>query len=238
MNDEIFTEIKKLTVGQGKIILTQGLIAKEVIIQHRLRMDCWTGTKRTKIEQRSFKDSLAAYYERINASHPNKLKCMIMEEYFPFHQVRAAHIWKYSTNGVGLFDFNLKENDVNCERNGLLLAEAIEEAFDVKKVCFLVNPLDPEKIILKVLDPSILLSVVCPGVATKFEDIDGAQLMHPDGKIPYRRILHWHARLSYNAAIKRGWIENSETFTNYFDLSIGGSIPDFSIYQDNVDSII
>ncbi len=67
-----------------------------------------------------------------------------------------------------------------------------------------------------------------------FKDIDTKQLQHPEGKMPYRRIRDWHAKCASRGAIARGWIEASETFVNFLDLSIDSSIPDLCIYQDEL----
>jgi hypothetical protein len=65
---------------------------------------------------------------------------MILNKFFDRTLVRAAHIWKAATKGVGLPEFGLKESDINNERNGLLLYESIEKAFDHKQLCFIYNP--------------------------------------------------------------------------------------------------
>lgn len=41
--------------------------------------------------------------------------------------VVAVHIWKCSTWGEGLEEFNLKPSDVKSARNGLLVLEPIEK---------------------------------------------------------------------------------------------------------------
>jgi hypothetical protein len=59
-----------------------------------------------------------------------------------------------------------------------------------------------------------------------FADIDGAVLQTPRGNIPYRRLLSFHARCSYKYAKDKGWINSTDTFQEYFDLSEGASNPD------------
>jgi hypothetical protein len=81
---------------------------------------------------------------------------MILNKFFPYHEVRASHIWKYSTS-AGLGDFGLNESDLTSTRNRMLMCISIEEAFDVKRLCFLVNRLHPDQIVEKVLDPSLFL---------------------------------------------------------------------------------
>jgi hypothetical protein len=232
----IFVEldISSLLREVKKIGRVQEYIAKEVIIQHHIRMDPWSDSKRTRVEQCEFKESLATYYDRRHSSETKLLKCMILNKFFPYHEVRASHIWKYSTKGAGLGEFGLNESDLSSPRNGMLMCISIEEAFDVKRLCFLVNRLHPDQIVVKVLDPSLIPLPIRKDHPRTFKDIDTKQLQHPEGKMPYRRILDWHAKCAYRSAIARGWIEASETFENFFDLSIDSSIPDLCIYQDEL----
>ncbi len=207
-------------------------VAKEVIIQHRLRMDVWTDSKRSKCEQAEFKERLIKFY---NCAHPidkGVLRCMVMNKYFPREKVIASHIWKYSTRGTGLEEFGLKESDITSERNGVLICENIEDAFDSKRVCFLIDRLKSDNIFLKVLDPSLMGNLVIEGHPRTFQNIDGKQLHNPPGSIPYRRILDWHAKCAYQSAKSRGWIEYTDSFNDFFNMSLGSSIPDLNIYQD------
>ena len=194
-------------------------MSKEVVTLHYIRMDPWGESKRTKVEQHEFKESLAEFYDRKHRSDRGKLKCMILNKYFPYHE-------------VGLLEFSLNENDISSPRNGMLMCTSIEEAFDVKRLCFLVDKVRQHIIYVKVLDPSLMPMRIRDDHKSTFSDIDGTQLRHPDGKMPFRRILDWHAKCAYRSAISRSWIEASETFDDYFNLSIDSSIPDFHIYQD------
>ncbi|CAF1360194.1 unnamed protein product [Didymodactylos carnosus] len=87
--------------------------------------------EKTKDEQQDFKNKLILYYE-CGSTNTKTIKCMIMNKYFDRGLVRAAPIWKAATHGVGLTEFRLEEADVNNERNGLLLFESVEKAFDSK----------------------------------------------------------------------------------------------------------
>ena len=151
---------------------------------------------------------------------------MILNKQFNRNLVRAAHIWKLATNGVGLVEFQLNETDVNNERNGLLLSESIEQAFDAKKICFIYDPFAGVlrlKLLCKdlanrfVLDDSTLRSKF--GELRKFEDIDGAPLILPAGIYPYSRLLNWHGRCSYRTAKAKNWINADDNLTDFFDLS-------------------
>jgi len=204
-------------------------IGKETVIQKRKRLDVWTPSKRSMKEQADFKDKLIAFYKRDDPKDPNMLFCMVLNRGYPRVNIRAAHIWKHATHGEGLEEFQLDASDISSERNGFLLAEAIEGAFDSKQLCFLYNPLQ-QNLVCCVLDPSILENYVTPSTTTKFRDIDGKPLVHPPGCMPFRRLLSWHAQCSFNVALRRKWIDDTkfQTFKDFHSLSEGASIPDFN----------
>lgn len=212
------------------------LMAKEVIISFRRRMDIWSMSKRTREEQKQFKNSLISYYQ---CAHPNEtdlVKCMVLNDYFPRKTVIASHIWKFCTEGEGLREFNLEPSDLNSPRNGLLICESIERAFDEKRLCFLIDRIRSTDLYIKVLDRNLLDPLnspkVCDGSTKTFLDIDGCMLQCPSNSIPFRRILDFHAKCSFEKAINKGWLEPSSSFVDFFDMSIGSSIPDLHIYQD------
>jgi len=167
--------------------------------------------------------------QRDDPKDPNMLFCMVLNRGYPRVNIRAAHIWKHATHGEGLEEFQLDASDISSERNGFLLAEAIEGAFDSKQLCFLYNPLQ-QNLVCCVLDPSILENYVTPSTTTKFRDIDGKPLVHPPGCMPFRRLLSWHAQCSFNVALRRKWIDDTkfQTFKDFHSLSEGASIPDFN----------
>lgn len=68
--------------------------------------------------------------------------------------------------------FGLQEVDVNNNnpRNGLLLTKKIEEAFDVKHVCFLYNPIS-QQLIFKVLNPDLMNVKIHPYYGETFATI-------------------------------------------------------------------
>jgi hypothetical protein len=82
-------------------------------------VDIWPGN-RSQIEQTNFKDELIINYQCGNPNH-NNIKCMMLNAFFSRDIARASHIWKYSTNGVGLTEFGLNYSDLNNYRNGLLM---------------------------------------------------------------------------------------------------------------------
>lgn len=234
------TGISTELANQGKELGKQSkkieFVAKEVVIQHRMRLDIWTESKRSKEEQPAFKDALIAFYQRQHPSDPHLLKCMVLDDFFPKTLVIASHIWKHCTHGEGLDEFGLQENDLSNPRNGILMCKEIEQAFDTKRLCFLVDRLNTNNLVLKVLDPLLLDPATSPLVLSghsllKFCDIDGYSLKHPVDNLPFRRILDFHAKRSYQKAINRGWLAANSTFDDFFDMSIGASIPDLYVYQ-------
>jgi len=199
-------------------------------------MDNWTESKRSKEEQEVFKGVLITYYQRQHPTDDKLLRCMILDHFFPKQLVIASHIWKHCTHGEGLDEFGLREDDLSNPRNGILMCRDIEQAFDTKRLCFLVDRLRSDNLTVKVLDPVLLSPTTSPMVISghstvKFSDIDGLVLQHPVGNLPFRRILDFHAKRSYQKAINRGWLAPSSTFDDFFDMSIGSSIPDLNIYQ-------
>ncbi len=223
-----------------KLIKILEVVAKEVEVQHRLRMDVWSESKRSQHEQESFKTSLIQFYQRQDPSDDKRLRCMILNDFFPRQLVIASHIWKYCTRGRGLEEFGLNEEDLNSPRNGILMCKEIEQAFDTKRLCFLVNKICSEALVVKVLDPALLdpatSPVVIPGYSTvKFCDIDGLPLRHPVGNLPFRRILNFHAKRSFQTAIKKKWLAADSRIDDYFEMSIGSSLPDFHVYQSESD---
>ena len=234
-NTELVKAQKSIANSFAKNDRVMKIIAKEVVTQHRLRMDIWSSSKRTKVEQSGFKSKLVSEYQRAS-SNSEYIKCMILDVDLPKSKVIASHIWKYCTNGEGLEDFNLLQSDVSQFRNGMLLCEDIEKAFDTKRVCFLIDRIRPQNIVLKVLDPSLLDVVVCNESPTNpketFNSINGRSLQHPPDVFPYRRILDFHAKVSFRSAIGKGWLQHDASFDSFFDMSIDASIPDFNIYQD------
>jgi hypothetical protein len=190
--------------------------------------DIWTESGRSTAEQTAFKKRLIDYYNRQSYAflQTPKLKCMILDKYFPPDVVIASHIWKNCMHGVGMPKFGLTGQDSTSPRNGLLMLKIIEERFDIKDVCFLYNPF-LKKLTLKVLNPDIMDTVVVPSAKT-FRMLDGALLRHPRDKFPYRRILNFHAKCAYRRARERQWntVGNNEVVSDYFNLSEGGYMPE------------
>lgn len=214
---------EKIDSGNRKLNYT----GKELRMAKRQRMDCWTPSKRTQTEQTEFKQKVIEFYQRQDPNVPGNLLCMVLNRSYPRDQVRAAHMWKYKTYGKGLEEFGLEYSDVSSPRNGLILAEGIEQAFDAKQVCFFCGL--GKDITLAVLDPTLLNKLVAPSTQKTFQDINGSKLLFPPGNLPFRRILNWHAKLSYEEALSRKWIDKAtfDLYEDYGKLSDNASNPDY-----------
>ncbi|CAF1542355.1 unnamed protein product, partial [Rotaria sp. Silwood1] len=146
--------------------------------------------------------------------------------------VMAAHIWEAATKGVGLTEFGLIESDINNERNGLLLHECIEKAFDHQQLCFIYNPFSGYlhvtilcinlKYMLIIDDPQMRINL---NERRKFNDIDGNTLILAKDIYPYRRLLNQHARCAYKTGKLNKWIDDNEKFEGFFYLSGLVSLP-------------
>lgn len=223
--------LKDLSKDISKLVRVTKFVAKEVVIQHRLRMDRWRSSKRTKKDSEKFKAALVSFYDRGNPAN-NQVKCMILDTFFPRNQVIAGHIWKHETAGEGLEEFGLAVGDLDNPRNGILMSEGFEIQFDVKRVCLLIDRIHSQNIVVKVLDPSLLQELVSPSPTVTFGSIDGRSICHPLDKFPFRRILDFHAKCSFRVAAANGWITQTDTLESFFDMSVGASIPDLDVYQD------
>lgn len=227
----VVVEVNKKNEKFHQIFLT---IVKEVMHQKRKRLDVWTPSKRTLAEHQGFKETILDFYQRRDGH--DQVYCMVLNRSYPRNQVRATHIWKASTFGDGLTEFGLKKEDVSSPQNGLLLAEGIEQAFNNKEVCFVWNPLQ-QHLQLLVLNPDLMNQCVFPSRSKTFRDIHNSRLHHPPGKLPFRRLISWHASRSYQYARNRNWIDDEafEQFNDFSDLSENASNPEF--LDEELDSI-
>jgi hypothetical protein len=131
---------------------------------------------------------------------------MVLDDFFPKQLDTASHIRKNCTYGEGLAEFGLQEGDLSNPRNGILMCEEIEH-------CSIA------------LFSPITSPLVIPEYShLKFCDIDGYSLKHPLNNLPFRRILDFHAKRSYQKAINCGWLVANSTFDAFFNMSIGDSI--------------
>ena len=55
-----------------------------------------------------------------------------------------------------------------------------------------------------------------------YYSVDGLELQLPDAIFPFRRILSLHAKLSSSRALDNEWIQPTESFESYFNISDNG----------------
>ena len=215
----LLQEIRNVTVAFGA--LRDQLERSEVRLLCK-DLDCWHSNARTHVENKSFKDALIEFYE---SAVGDQVKCMATGRAYAPHEVRASHIIKRSTNGDTMGLYGLPP-DIDNPRNGLLLLEPIEVAFDRKDICILHNPITG-KLTMKVLNPQLKTEVMKGGQNEsfkygKYELIDGAVLQLPNDKFPYRRVLSMHAKFAFSRALHLGWISDTEVLDSYFNVSDTG----------------
>ena len=221
---QVLQEVRAL--NDGNLALQDGLVAlQDAMVRNELRnlrkeLDCWHSNARTLVESTSFKDTLIEFY---HCAVGDRVKCMATGRDYPRKEVRASHIIKRSTNGDTMDLFGLLA-DIDNPRNGMLLLEPIEQAFDRKDICILYNPVS-RGLTMKVLNPQLrdaeMRSEQGKTYGT-YGSIDGAVLQLPEGKFPYRRVLSMHAKFAFSRALNMCWIEDTEVLENYFNVSDTG----------------
>jgi hypothetical protein len=179
--------------------------------------------------RKNFRISVSTYYHGSdNAKAP---RCMVSGSQATGDKgVVAAHIWPYSSLGLGLERFGLAKEDVHGPRNGLLLLKQIESAFDKKQAAFFYNEARRafEFVVLdkQSLNEQPIHGVVRDGdavVQVHFKDLHGQELQLPPGAFergafPYRRLLAWHFAQALGKAATQCWCPAAE-LAQYYPLS-------------------
>jgi len=218
-------------------------LTKEIYFQKRRRYDFWSRSNcsaiRSQEENLKWKTAVANYYKDDKIK---TIQCMVTGHNVQ-DEVRASHIWKWSSGGKGLTMFNLEEKDVESERNGLLLVTGLERAFDTKRICFVYNPFD-QKFYVYILDPALIQQPVALKVApddTVTKVLPGLtygqlhlhfHLYMPEKK-PFRRLLYFHAKCCFDYAKEMGWKVDRQQWKIYRELSQGSSA--FSADEEDTD---
>ena len=98
------------------------------------------------------------------------------------------------------------------------MTNGIAEAFDNQQVCFLCDTLN-NRLCLWVADSKILSETIEGSDPPKrFEDVHKKPLHCPGDRMPFRRLLSWHARLTLE--LRKESIQ-AENITSEYDLSPG-----------------
>jgi len=123
-------------------------------------------------------------------------------------QVRTAHLWPYSkaTNTTLLEALNLCRKDIEFDpKNAMRLSPAIERAFDHQEVCFIHYE---GEFRLYVLNKD-LLPVPINKTGKTFEQVHNLPVSFgPSGKVPWRRVLAYHAYHAMSHALKMMSVES------------------------------
>ncbi|KAG9039099.1 hypothetical protein FRB95_012810 [Tulasnella sp. JGI-2019a] len=196
----------------------------------------WSSSKTECGDNRIFKRDIYQFYHGSrdvdsNSSYPEQLQCAVLGLTLPATAVIATHIFKAE------FEQELADLlEINREgpRNGLILYKPIAEAFDDSRLCFYQNA--NGRLAVRILDPAMLGEEIMGRSASKQIMVEGTEIQYisealetiqsagyvtwktiqdqelalPEGKSPYTRILHFHARSAQNAAIERGWMQEGD----------------------------
>ena len=175
----------------------------------------------------NFKRSLLA--RDSHAATCASARCFLLGVELPRKVVIGAHLFKHEWADLAkpLLDID----SIDDARNGLLLYKPLEWAFDTGRLAFVWDRVT-QSFVAHVLDPDVrelslhqkaaeLLSSDVSDVAqhhkllghqTTFGSIHGTSLQLPDGFMPWRRCLCFHALVTRRAAVRAGWIADESGF--------------------------
>lgn len=142
-----------LSAGQQTLTMQVRAVRRTQRDDKRRRLDCWSITKRTKVERAEFRAAITEYYNCLDPAQQNHYICMVLHQSFHHDKTTASHIYKHA-DAKNLDAFGIDPLDVNDPRNGFLLATPIERQFDAKHLCFLYDPFN-QQLRLRILNPSL-----------------------------------------------------------------------------------
>eukprot|EP00611_Tribonema_gayanum_P029257 TRINITY_DN7766_c0_g2_i1.p1 TRINITY_DN7766_c0_g2~~TRINITY_DN7766_c0_g2_i1.p1 ORF type:complete len:320 (+),score=38.85 TRINITY_DN7766_c0_g2_i1:436-1395(+) len=99
-----------------------------------------TEKNRSRDKQQDFREALIKRYSPTTQSKTSTVYCMLSHMELPAKTVKAAHLWKS--------EWSLKDPSLTAEvmgdeeswRNGLLLAQPLQDAFDAGHLCLVKKP--------------------------------------------------------------------------------------------------
>jgi hypothetical protein len=198
------------------------VIFHEARISRKRRLNVWDrDSKRTKVRDPAFKRRLVEFYDCADKKDSKKLFCQVLGRSYGSENVIGSHIWKHETKGEGLEDFGIAATEIDSARNGLIMCKGVEEAFDCLRVCFLYD-FTKQALVLHVADAELKNRLVMPSQSLTFGDVDGSMLRCPTGKLPYRRLLSWHA---YCVLEKFNKLDNFTPFHRLSETEKGYAFP-------------
>ena len=157
--------------------------------------------------------------------------------------VVAAHIIPARSPDAHFEEVGLTPADKNDPKNGLMLVKGIEEAFDMKRACFLPHPIHGGVLVFTVLDKvGLATTPLFPSyngrggkvvVATKMVGgFDNVPLNVERGML-WTRSLSRHAYFAFRTAKKKGWIGADSHMPK--DFGTPDSAPKFLRTRDNIE---
>jgi len=198
--------------------LERGMIAVADLVRSlRYRAMCPDKeTARSTESQVAFKNALVSRYHagfRRNGKHFisastsfTHIQCAVTGWKTSKTLCCAGHLLPHASAHDALA-FGLSPDDINDERNGLLLAQGIDNVMHPPlRVCFLFDVLH-NRWEFAVLDPKLMQQVVQP-TRKRFRELHRKPLEIPQGTSPWKRLLWIHAEHAISSAMKKGWIKD------------------------------
>ena len=182
----------------------------------------------TAVADYSFKQSILEYYKRKSFLFSNKIKCMVTNEWHASSKYTACQLWKCTRQDM--IQLSLCKDDLVSPRNGIVVLHHIAQKYYMKELCLVYDALACV-FIVRILNPAILDTPITHS-KLRFGDIHGKILQHPPDRIPFRRLLAYHARQAYQHAVDCRWIsvqEEGDT-RSCFELAEKASVAEFEFY--------
>lgn len=161
-----------------------------------------SNTSDRNFHQEIFKDEMLTYYDCRHPTDINMAKCLVLNRFFPKNKVIAAHIVSLEEQDKILF-VGLKPSDIWNKRNGLLLWEPIEKAFNSLDLAIIWDD-NQKAFVINVLYDDLLNKNIerkNPTTNIKYKDIHGKVLVIPPTSPPFRRAIYWKGKGAYHYAL-------------------------------------
>jgi len=170
---------------------------KEVVtVFSAAALDLWADQSTSLTERANFRAELIAQYE---AEAPWGLLCMVSGCVLESSNITAAHIWPARSRNSLAALFSLTLADLDSYRNGILMVASLERQFDSQRVAFSYDVLH-DAFHFHVLDRRLNRETPTGLENMMFADLENKTLLHPAGKMPFRRLLVWHYACSLHKA--------------------------------------
>jgi HNH endonuclease len=194
----------EMKASQLEMKASQLEIKEVVTVFSAAALDLWAGCSTTNTERDRFRDELVTHYEAPAAS--GGLRCMVSGCVMESSALNAAHIWPARARNSLATMFSLTLADLDSYRNGILMTASLEKQFDAQRVAFSYDVLH-DTFLFHVLDRR-LNKETPKGLSMKFEALENKALLHPPGKMPFRRLLVWHYASALMKAKSAGWLDD------------------------------